>query len=50
MNRPRQRHCGSHPCRRQRGTPDHDGDYVFCLVDADATGSPVRATLVAGMA
>jgi hypothetical protein len=41
--------CGIYPFHRKRVTPDYFGINVFCLIEFDPTGIPVRATDGVGM-
>lgn len=41
--------CGIYPFHRKRVTPDFFGVNVFCLDGFDPAGTPVRATIGAGM-
>jgi hypothetical protein len=41
--------CGIYPFHRKRNTPDHFGINVHCLEGFDPAGTPVRATIGAGM-
>lgn len=41
--------CGIYPFHRKRNTPDYFGVNVHCLEGFDPAGTPVRATVGAGM-
>ncbi|MDC0598693.1 GFA family protein [Gammaproteobacteria bacterium] len=41
--------CGIYPFHKKRVTPDYYGVNVFCLLDFDPTGIPVRQAIGADM-